>query len=80
MLLGCHGLRTTLVVRIYADSHIRTSRLTWMNLPVTLINVEIGLDLVQNRRLHLEESRSIGYVVRPYNMDDQPFLVFLLND
>lgn len=51
-----------------------------MNLPVALFNVEISLDFVQNRRLHLEESRGIGYVVRPYNMDDQPFLMFLLNN
>ena len=46
-----------------------------LNTPVFLVQIEIRFDLIKHRRLHLEEPALRDTLIRPYNVDDEPFLV-----
>lgn len=51
-----------------------------MALPVTLVNIEISFDFVQDRALHVEELSVHYFGVWTHDMHDEPFLVLPWQD
>ena len=53
----------------------RSSAYIDLNTPVFLVQIEIRFDFVKHGCLHLEAPALRDTLIRPYNMDDEPFLV-----
>ena len=53
----------------------RSSAYIDLNPPVFLVQIEIRFDLIKHGRLHLEEPALRDTLIRPHDVDDEPFLV-----